>query len=540
MIARPSATRCCWPPESCDGLRLSKRARPSRSAISRQPAIALVLRRPCARAGRTGCSRRPTGAGTARSDWNTIEMLRCDGGSRVTSRPADPDAALVGDLEPGDQAQRRRLAAARRAEQHVERALVELERDAVDGAHLAVGGRPVLARAFDGDRATCGRRAERVSRTARSSAAPGIGRAHERLADQERMDAAAAHQRDVARRDDAALGDHEPVGRHARQQVERRVERDVERLRRLRLLMPISGASTASARSSSCASWTSTSTSMPNSRARAASSARELRRRRAPPTISRIASAPSARDSATWYSSTMNSLRSTGSAHAARACDQVVVRALEELGVGEHRQAGRAGALVGRGDRARVERLAQHALARARALDLGDHGGRGSRAIVALERRGEAARRRRGARGGSELVVAGARAAPRSLPRPCRRRCARGCRSRLASIGQPPSRRASASPRRTRRASAARRRSRSPRARARCLRRSSRATSAAYSAAPAFSTTISRGVPVDVAERLEHHRLRLRRVGDLERRGATSSRCRSPPDGSRTRAPRRP
>ena len=35
--------------------------------------------------------------------------------------------------------------------------------------------------------------------------------------------------------------------------------------------------------------------------------------------MSRIASAPSARDSATWYSSTMNSLRRAGSEHAARA-----------------------------------------------------------------------------------------------------------------------------------------------------------------------------------------------------------------------------
>jgi hypothetical protein len=65
--------------------------------------------------------------------------------------PGDEDAAAVRRLESGDQAQRGRLAAARRAQQHVERAFVEGERQPVDGAHFAVGGRPVLADAFGGD-----------------------------------------------------------------------------------------------------------------------------------------------------------------------------------------------------------------------------------------------------------------------------------------------------------------------------------------------------------------------------------------------------
>ena len=58
-----------------------------------------------------------------------------------------------------------------------------------------------------------------------ASAAPGSARAHERLADQERLHAVRAHVRDVGGGQDAALGDDQPVGRNARQQIERRRER---------------------------------------------------------------------------------------------------------------------------------------------------------------------------------------------------------------------------------------------------------------------------------------------------------------------------
>ena len=79
-------------------------------------------------------------------------MLRCAGGRRVTSRPSIEDPAAVGLIETGDQAQRRRLAAAGRAEQHVERAGIERERKSVDRAHLPGGGRPMLADILDNDR----------------------------------------------------------------------------------------------------------------------------------------------------------------------------------------------------------------------------------------------------------------------------------------------------------------------------------------------------------------------------------------------------
>ena len=46
MIARPSATRCCWPPESCEGLRASSGVRPSRSATRARRASRSARRHP--------------------------------------------------------------------------------------------------------------------------------------------------------------------------------------------------------------------------------------------------------------------------------------------------------------------------------------------------------------------------------------------------------------------------------------------------------------------------------------------------------------
>ncbi len=95
---------------------------------------------------------------------------------------ADQDAPAVALLESRDQAQRRRLPAARRSEQHVERALVKRERHAVDGVHLALCGRPMLADVFGGDgrhgalpAAKCKRRDS--SRTASQAPRPGRPRA---------------------------------------------------------------------------------------------------------------------------------------------------------------------------------------------------------------------------------------------------------------------------------------------------------------------------------------------------------------------------
>ncbi len=67
---------------------------------------------------------------------------------------ADHDAARVGPLEAGDHPQRRRLTAARRAEQREELAASDLERDVVDGGDLVER----LLTPLDGDRLRAERR----------------------------------------------------------------------------------------------------------------------------------------------------------------------------------------------------------------------------------------------------------------------------------------------------------------------------------------------------------------------------------------------
>ena len=88
------------------------------------------------------------------------------------------------------------------------------------------------------------------------------------------------------------------------------------RVLRLRLLTPISSASSAWARSASASSWTSTRTVRPNSPASSCRRRRVSSSRAA--TISRARSAPAARASTSWSVSTMKSLRRSGVSTAAR------------------------------------------------------------------------------------------------------------------------------------------------------------------------------------------------------------------------------
>ena len=154
MIARPSATRCCWPPESCDGLRSS-------SAVEAEEVGDARRRRrapPASTLAHAQAEHDVLGDRQMRKQRVALEHHRDVALRRRQPRDVaavDRDAAAVGRLEAGDQPQRRRLAAARRAEQHVERAGVERERQPVDGAHLAVGGRPVLADVLDDDGRQC-------------------------------------------------------------------------------------------------------------------------------------------------------------------------------------------------------------------------------------------------------------------------------------------------------------------------------------------------------------------------------------------------
>ena len=202
------------------------------------------------------------------------------------------------------------------------------------------------------------------------------------------MVAERAAAREVGRRLEPALADR----RSRRPASARRSRRDASRstasVRRLRLLTPMIVAPgverRARARRSSC---TSTSAASPSC-ARRPCSARQRRDRRARATISRIASAPAARASSSWYSSTMKSLRSSGTSTAARTAARCVERAVEERRLGQHRNRRRAGrARRPCAMRHRIVVGAQHAARRRAPLALGDHVDRSrSRAARAAKR----------------------------------------------------------------------------------------------------------------------------------------------------------
>ena len=86
------------------------------------------------------------------------------------------------------------------------------------------GTLPMLPSTPGGNDTKPPRRQAAVRRTGAQRGAR-IGGAHERLADEEGMHAGAAHPRHVGGREYAAFGDHEPLARYSRQQVERGVER---------------------------------------------------------------------------------------------------------------------------------------------------------------------------------------------------------------------------------------------------------------------------------------------------------------------------
>ena len=144
----------------------------------------------------------------------------------------------------------------------------------------------------------------------------------------------------------------------------------VSKVRRSRLLMPISRDRSRSARSSSASSCTSTSTSMPSanaaaSRSRAAASS--TRRHDDQDAVG----APGARlDHLIGVEHEILAQHRQRGRGAGRG--EELRRALERRRIGEHRQARRAAALIGARQRRRIEVGADQALRRARLLDLGD------------------------------------------------------------------------------------------------------------------------------------------------------------------------
>ena len=253
MIARPSATRCCWPPESCDGLRVEQRRR-ARAGRRR------AARRAVALGGRHAAHPQPEhdvlGDRKVREQRVALEHHRDVALRRRQRRdvaPADQDAAAVG------HARARRSGAAsstcrsptgpsstlsvpasnanespstaRTWPSAVVQCLLTFSTTMADNAPPGAGRPAALDAAL---RAASGRNHSKDGARARApplarqpnsarSAAPGIGRAHERLADEERVDAvarAAARRRPASRMPLSVTTS--ALGGNARQQIERR------------------------------------------------------------------------------------------------------------------------------------------------------------------------------------------------------------------------------------------------------------------------------------------------------------------------------
>ena len=142
-IARPSATRCCWPPESCEGLRSSSLPSPRRSAAR------------CRRAARSSAGTPPhlqteddvLGDRKVREEGIGLEHhrhLTLRGCKACDILAADQDRAGRDALQPGDESQRGRFSATRGPEQRAEAALPHDEAHAIDGGFRAppFGDRP--------------------------------------------------------------------------------------------------------------------------------------------------------------------------------------------------------------------------------------------------------------------------------------------------------------------------------------------------------------------------------------------------------------
>ena len=138
----------------------------------------------------------------------------------------------------------------------------------------------------------------------------------------------------------------------------------------------------------------------------------------------------------------MKSLRRQGRSTARARRDEIVVGALEMLGLGQHREAGGAARGVGPGERRRIEVGADQALARRGLLDLGDQ-----RELAPGELAPRARARSRAAAPVGEPSLERARAAPApSAGRPPRAAGRRSRPARQPSAAAPRSRSRPAAP----------------------------------------------------------------------------------------------
>ena len=247
-----------------------------------------------------------------------------------------------------------------------------------------------------------------------ASAAPGSSARMNASPTRKALHAGRAHAPTSAAREDAALGDDEAPGRHSRQQLERRLERDLEGAQVAVVdadQRRPQGAARARARAASC---TSTSTAMPSACAIASKSRISASSRHGGDQQDRVGAHRARLEHLPGVDDEV--LAQHRQRRTPRAPPRDTRRALEELRVGQHAQRRRAVPLVARGDLGRQEIRAQHALARARLLDLGDHrGAAGGDLARAARRRSRARAARLGTRAHRGEV-----AASRARPRPPR------------------------------------------------------------------------------------------------------------------------
>ena len=299
-----------------------------------------------------------------------------------------------------------------------------------DGRCAARAGQGPAGGLLMSARGACRAAARRHQAKSAAERRPRIRRAHERLADEKRLDAARAQRGHVRRREDAALGHDELAGGNRRQEPERGRERHVERAQ-----IAVVDADERRGEQERALELRAV---VDLGQHRHAELARAGFERREPRIGERR------HDQQDRVGADRARLR-----HLILVDDEILAQhrqrarrarrgevggiALEVRAVGQHRQARGAASLVARRDRGRIEIGAQHAAARARLLDLRDDGrttGRDLRAQGALE----VARRGLRARGRGDLGRPAAPASPRRSRRPWSRGSAPGCRP-------PPSRR---------------------------------------------------------------------------------------------------
>ena len=159
--ARAMATRCCWPPESCDGLWPRRSPRPTRS-------ISAATRRPC-RACAPAIESGSEDVLLRREHRQQVELLEDEAdvpaaqlgqvlvGHLGDVLAADLHAAVGRAVEPGEQVHERRLAGARRAHDGRELADGDLEGDAAQRVHRRLALAVLAGDAPGGDRDVEGR-----------------------------------------------------------------------------------------------------------------------------------------------------------------------------------------------------------------------------------------------------------------------------------------------------------------------------------------------------------------------------------------------